>query len=374
MNDQGIPCSWMRGGTSKGVYFLAADLPANQKARDELLLSIMGSPDLRQIDGLGGADPLTSKVAIVGPATRADADIDYLFLQVAVDQPLVSDQQNCGNLLAGVGQFAIERGLLAATSPKTRVKVHLLISRQLATVTLETPDGVPRYSGDTTIAGVPGTAAAVLQNFPEAAGATCGSLLPSGESLNRIAGVDATLIDNGMPVVIVPAADFLDCGVIGYESREQLEANDALRHKLEKIRLLAGPMMQLGDVTDKTVPKMTLVAAPRGGGSITTRTFIPHRCHASIGVLGAVSVATAVVIPGSVAHRVADHAIISNAEEDASDRSRQIVVEHPLGELGIVVDTDASDGRVDVRSASVVRTARKLFEGKVFAKAPDVTV
>jgi len=375
MKEQGIPCSWMRGGTSKGAFFLAADLPDSQSARDALLLSIMGSPDLRQIDGLGGADPLTSKVAIVGPATRADADIDYLFLQVAVDQPLVSDQQNCGNLLAGVGQFAIERGLLAATSPKTTVKVHLVNSGQLATVMLETPDGVPRYSGDTTIAGVPGTAAAVLQYFPEAAGATCGSLLPSGEPVNRIAGVDATLIDNGMPVVIVPATDFRDCDVSGYESREQLEANDALRQKLEKIRLLAGPMMQLGDVTDKTVPKMTLVAPPRSGGSdgsaegsITTRTFIPHRCHASIGVLGAVSVATAVVIPGSVAHRVADHSNISNSDKGVSDGSRQVVVEHPLGELSIVVDADASDEKIDVRSASVVRTARKLFEGKVFGR------
>lgn len=194
--------------------------------------------------------------------------------------------------------------------------------------------------------------------------------MPSGEPVNRIAGVDATLIDNGMPVVIVPASDFSDCDVSGYESREQLEANDALRQKLEKIRLLAGPMMQLGDVTDKTVPKMTLVAAPRdsGGGSITTRTFIPHRCHASIGVLGAVSVATAVVIPGSVAHRVADHAKISNSDKGASDGSRQIVVEHPLGELSIVVDADASDEKIDVRSASVVRTARKLFEGKVFGR------
>ena len=366
MEQQGIPCSWMRGGTSKGAFFLATDLPDDQAARDALLLRIMGSPDLRQIDGLGGADPLTSKVAIVGPGSRQDADIDYLFLQVAVDQALVSDQQNCGNLLAGVGQFAIERGLIPATSHETLVKVHLLNSGQLATVMLQTPDGAPVYAGDTAIAGVPGTAAPVLQNFPEAAGASCGSLLPTGNRMDRIGGVDATLIDNGMPVVIMSASDFIDCGVSGYESRDELEGNDALRQKLESIRLLAGPLMQLGDVTDKTVPKMTLVAAPRCG-SITTRTFIPHRCHASIGVLGAVSVATAVVMSGSVAQRVANQSDIVTTDDNAADRGREIVVEHPLGELSVVVDAVDSDGKIDVRSACVVRTARRLFEGKVFA-------
>jgi len=302
--ESGVPCTWMRGGTSKGAYFLASDLPENASERDALLLGIMGSPDERQIDGIGGADPLTSKVAIVSPSTREDTDIEYLFLQVFVDQPLVSDAQNCGNLLAGVGQFAIEKNLLDTTSPRTEVRVYMQNSQQLATVTVDTPQGQAVYSGDMRIDGVPGTAAPVLQNFPDAAGSACGSLLPSGNRQDSIAGVNVTLIDNGMPVVILDAADFVACGISGYESRADLDANDALKKRLETIRLQAGELMNLGDVTEKSVPKMTLVAAPKNG-SITTRTFIPHRCHASIGVLGAVSVATACVLEGSVAHAIA---------------------------------------------------------------------
>ena len=351
-----IPCTWMRGGTSKGAYFLAGDLPADTAARDALLLAVMGSPDPRQVDGIGGADPLTSKVAVVSRSARGNADIDYLFLQVFVDRPVVTDSQNCGNILAGVCQFAIERGVITATGDTTEVRVYMVNSDQVATVTIRTPGGIVEYEGDVAIDGVPGTAAPVLENFPEAAGANCGALLPTGNAVDVIDGVEVTLIDNGMPVVVMRAADL---GVTGNESREELDANDALKARLESIRLAAGPLMNLGNVADKSVPKMTLVSPPVRGGAINTRTFIPHRCHASIGVLGAVSVATACMLPDSPAGRIAA----------LGAGCRTVSVEHPIGETSVVMDVSLDDGRLAVRQAAIVRTARKLFEGTVFARS-----
>ena len=351
-----IPCTWMRGGTSKGAYFLAGDLPADPAVRDALLLAVMGSPDPRQVDGIGGADPLTSKVAVVSRSARDNADIDYLFLQVFVDRPVVTDSQNCGNILAGVCQFAIERGVITATGDTTEVRVYMVNSDQVATVTIRTPGGIVEYEGDVAIDGVPGTAAPVLENFPEAAGANCGALLPTGNAVDVIDGVEVTLIDNGMPVVVMRAADL---GVTGNESREELDANDALKARLDSIRLAAGPLMNLGNVADKSVPKMTLVSPPVRGGAINTRTFIPHRCHASIGVLGAVSVATACMLPDSPAGRIAA----------LGAGCRTVSVEHPIGETSVVMDVSLDDGRLAVRQAAIVRTARKLFEGTVFARS-----
>lgn len=351
-----IPCTWMRGGTSKGAYFLAGDLPADPAARDVLLLAVMGSPDPRQVDGIGGADPLTSKVAVVSRSARGNADIDYLFLQVFVDRPVVTDSQNCGNILAGVCQFAIERGVITATGDTTEVRVYMVNSDQVATVTIRTPGGIVEYEGDVAIDGVPGTAAPVLENFPEAAGANCGALLPTGNAVDVIDGVEVTLIDNGMPVVVMRAADL---GVTGNESREELDADDALKARLDSIRLAAGPLMNLGNVADKSVPKMTLVSPPVRGGAINTRTFIPHRCHASIGVLGAVSVATACMLPDSPAGRIAA----------LGAGCRTVSVEHPIGETSVVMDVSLDDGRLAVRQAAIVRTARKLFEGTVFARS-----
>ena len=276
---QGIPCTWMRGGTSKGAYFLEHDLPAAVAERDALLLAVMGSPDPRQIDGIGGADPLTSKVAVVAASERPDADVEYLFLQVFVDRAVVTDRQNCGNILAGVAQFAVEKGLVQAADGRTEVAVHMVNSDQVAGVTIETPGGVVTYAGSARIDGVPGAAAPVLQNFPQAAGSTCGALLPTGNAVDVIAGIEATCIDNGMPVVVMRAEDL---GASGYESREALDADGALKERLETVRRQAGPLMNLGDVQDKSVPKMTMAAPPRAGGAIATRTFIPHRCHASI--------------------------------------------------------------------------------------------
>jgi len=352
--DEGIDCTWMRGGTSKGAYFLKSDLPAGDTGRNDLLLSIFGSPDPRQIDGIGGADPLTSKVAVVSRSERADADVDYLFLQVFVDQPIVTDAQNCGNILSGVPSFALEKGLIEAKGETTDVNVYMVNSDQIAKVTIETPGGHATYRGSAQIDGVPGTAAPVLQDFPDAAGSSCGALLPTGNAVDEIDGISVTLIDNGMPVVVLAAADM---GISGYETREELEADEALKARLEAIRLKAGPLMNLGDVTEKSVPKMTMVAAPRNGGAITTRTFIPHRCHASIGVLGAVSVATACMLPGSPVNRLAD--MPEGAE-------KLISVEHPIGETSVVMVAVVENGTIQVKKAAVLRTARKLFEGKVF--------
>ena len=354
--NEGIPCTWMRGGTSKGAYFLARDLPAGEAERDALLLSVMGSPDPRQIDGIGGADPLTSKVAVVSVSERPDADIEYLFLQVFVDRAIVTDRQNCGNILSGVAQFAVEKGLIRASDGRTEVAVHMVNSGQVAGVTIETPGGAVTYQGSARIDGVPGTAAPVLQDFPQAAGSTCGALLPSGSAADVIDGVELTCIDNGMPVVVVRASDL---GVTGYESREDLDADEALKERLESIRLQAGPLMNLGDVENKSVPKMALVAPPRGGGAIATRTFIPHRCHASIGVLGAVSVATACMIPGSTAHTLAR---VPDGDE------KLVAVEHPSGETSVMMDVAMDNGTLKVRRAAVLRTARKLFEGRVFPR------
>ena len=348
---RGVRCMWMRGGTSKGGYFLAGDLPADKRSRDAFLMRMMGTPDPRQVDGMGGADPLTSKVAVVKTSARPGVDVDYLFLQVFVDQPIVTDAQNCGNILAAVGPFAIERGLVAAAGETTRVRIFMENTGQIAEATISTPGGEVNYEGDARIDGVPGTAAPVPIVFEDTAGSTCGALLPTGSAVDEIDGVKVTMIDNGMPCVIMRAADM---GIEGTEEPKQLEANKALRERLEAIRLKAGPQMNLGDVSEKSVPKMTMVSAPRAGGAISTRTFIPHRCHSSIGVLGAVSVATACLLPGSAAHELA--AIPEGSEKTLS-------IEHPTGEMSVVATMKGAA----VENVAVLRTARKLFDGFVFA-------
>ncbi len=343
---------WMRGGTSKGAFFLADDLPADIAARDALLLRVMGSPDPRQIDGMGGADPLTSKVAIVSHSVRAGVDVDYLFLQVFVDQAIVTDSQNCGNMLAGVGPFAIERGLVAAEAYETRVAIFMVNTGQVAVATVQTPGGAVAYAGDAMISGVPGTAAPIPLAFRDTAGSSCGALLPTGHVVDRIDGVACTLIDNGMPCVVFAAADV---GVTGYEDRATLDANAAMKTRVEAIRRHAGPLMKLGDVTEKSVPKMMLVAAPQAGGAIAVRSLIPQRVHASIGVLGAVSVATACLIAGSPAAALA---VVPGGN------SKTLGVEHPSGVTECVVTIDAAGAPVE---AGMLRTARKLMDGEIFA-------
>lgn len=352
MTQTAIPCTVIRGGTSKGLYFLASDLPADAGTRDAVLMAAMGSPDERQIDGMGGAHPLTSKVAIVSPSSRDDADVDYLFLQVAVDKAEVSDSQNCGNLLAGIGPFAIEKGLVNATGAVTSVRIHMLNTASIAVAAIQTPGGAPRYDGEARIDGVPGTAAPIPIDFLDVAGSSCGALLPTGNAVDVVEGVEVTCIDNGMPVVVMRAADL---GVTGYESPEALEANAELKARVEAIRLAVGPRMNLGDVTKKTVPKMCLAAAPQSGGAICTRNFIPHRVHEAIGVFGAVSVATACVVPGSVLEGLAQVKDPSNIE-----------VEHPTGFFTVAMEAQIVDGQVKVRRSALLRTARKLMSGEVF--------
>jgi 4-oxalomesaconate tautomerase len=343
----------MRGGTSKGLYFNAADLPRDRELRDRVLLAAMGSPDVRQIDGVGGAHPLTSKVAVISRSTRAGADVDYLFLQVVVDRAEVSDSQNCGNILAGVGPWAIENGLVPVAGSTTPVRIHMVNTGSLAVAHVRTPQGAVEYEGEARIDGVPGTAAPIALEFLDVAGSSSGSLLPTGSVTDTFEGIELTCIDNGMPVIIVRASDL---GVTGAESPAKLEANAALVAKVERIRLNFGPRMNLGDVTRKTVPKISLVSAPRHGGSIATATFIPHRVHEAIGVLGAVSVATACAIPGSVAAQVAQR---------KGEAARRVEVEHPSGFFTVDVEVERGESFV-VRGAALLRTARKLLRGDVF--------
>ena len=348
-----IPCVWMRGGTSKGAYFNAADLPQDRDVRERVLLSVMGSPDNRQIDGMGGADSLTSKVAVVSRSQRPGIDLDYLFIQVVVDEPNTSTLQNCGNMLAGVGPFGVEQGLVEAGSPTTTLTVYMENSDSIADVTFSTPDGGVDYEGEARIDGVPGTASPVMTNFPDLAGSTCGALLPTGNIVDVIDGVPVTCIDNGMPVVMFKATDV---DRTGYESRDDLNADQELKDRIEAIRLKAGHMMNLGDVTNQTVPKMTLVAPPRGDGHVCTRSFIPHTCHAAIGVFAAVSVATGCALEGAPG---ADVAVMPDGQP------KRFVVEHPTGEFTVEMELGGTPTAPEVKRAALLRTARRLFEGNV---------
>ena len=341
----------MRGGTSKGAYFLAEDLPQDPAERDDVLLRIMGSPDARQIDGIGGAHPLTSKVAVISPSARPDADVDYLFLQVSVEEAVVSDRQNCGNLLAGVGAFAVERGLVGSAP----VRIHMVNSGSVATASFAGADGVVDYDGDVAIAGVPGTAAPVVLDFAGTEGSATGALLPTGHTTDVLDGITVTCIDNGMPVVVVPAAAL---GRTGYETVAELEADPDLGRRVLALRLAAGTLMGLGDVAAASVPKISLLAPPADGGTVCTRTFIPVRVHDSIGVLGAISVATALLLDGAAG---ADLAAVKPGQT-------RFDIEHPTGHLQVEAEVDTTSQPPTVIRSGVVRTARKLFDGTVFPR------
>lgn len=348
----------MRGGTSKGAVLLASDLPADTATRDRVLLAIMGSPDPRQIDGVGGAEPLTSKVAIVSRSAKPGTDVDYLFAQVLIDKAQVDVSPNCGNMLAAVGPFAIERGLVPARDPLTPVSIHMVNTGNLAVAQVQTPGGLVRYDGATAIAGVPGTAAPIAIDFLDTAGSVCRSLLPTGRARDVATGIEVTCIDNGMPVVVIPAAAL---GKTGYESPAELDADRAFKARLEALRLEAGVLMGLGDVSARVVPKMTLISAPRDGGDVCTRTFIPHRCHAAIGVLGAVSVATACALPGSVAAGIA---------RVPPGSPLVLSVEHPSGEFTVTLEvTGSSAADFHVGRSGILRTARALMDGHVLVPA-----
>jgi 4-oxalomesaconate tautomerase len=361
-DQRAVPCMLMRGGTSRGPFFLESDLPVDAGARNRVLLAAMGSPDPRQIDGLGGAHPLTSKVGIVRRSQTPGVDLDFLFAQLQPHNDTVDITPNCGNMLAAVLPFALERGLLPIEQGTTTARILTLNTNMQCDVTVPTPHGTLQYSGDARIDGVPGTAAPISINFLDTAGSVCPALLPSGRALDRVAvpfaaasfDVDATLIDNGMPMVLVRASDF---GITGYEPAAELTANEALRGRLEALRLAAGPLMGLGDVSAKNYPKMCLIAPPRDGGAITTRCFIPHVCHDSIGVLAAVTVATACVLEGSIADSIATV---------SGDNCQTLSIEHPTGEFSVELET-GNAGQV-VRAA-LLRTARPIMRGEVLVPA-----
>ena len=354
----GIPCLYLRGGTSKGAYFLASDLPADPSERDDLLLRIMGTPDARQIDGLGGAHPLTSKVAVVSPSQDGATDVEYLFLQVGVDEALVTDRQNCGNILAGVGPFAVERGLVRPGDEHTEVRIRMVNTGSIAVARFATPGGEVDYDGDLAIDGVPGTAGAILLDFEGTAGSSTGALFPTGSVRDTVAGAEATCVDNGMPSVLLRAEDL---GVAGDEPPEDLEADAALAVRLREIRLAAAELMGMGDVRAATVPKLVLLSAPHDGGVVSTRSFLPERVHTSIGVLGALTVAAGVLAEGSVGHGLA-------ALPDAGAPFR---IEHPTGHFDVDVAVERQgDGAASfaVTRSAALRTARKIFDGRVFPR------
>jgi 4-oxalomesaconate tautomerase len=352
-----IPCTLMRGGTSKGPFFLASDLPSDIPTRDRVLLAALGSPDSKQIDGVGGGNPLTSKVAIVSRSSQAGIDVDYLFAQVVVDRPLVDVTPTCGNMLAGVGPFAIERGLIAPADPVTAVTIRMVNTGTVAVAHVPTPGSEATYAGETSIAGVPGTAAAIRIDFRDTAGSVCGALLPTGNTLDQLDGIEATLIDNGMPMAVLRASDL---GKSGYEAPAELNSDEKLKTRLEAIRILAGERMGLGDVRARVVPKMILIAPPQFGGHVMTRTFIPHKCHSAIGVLMAVTVGTACILPRSVMHDIV------RREEGPVQR---LSIEHPSGEFSVEFQVEQAGDLLKVIRSSLIRTARALFRGELLVPA-----
>lgn len=355
-----IPCILMRGGTSKGPYFKASDLPSDPVMRDRVLLAAMGSPDARQIDGIGGADTLTSKVAIVGPSDRDGVDVDYLFAQVSVDDPVVDTAPSCGNMLSGVGPFAIETGMVAAGEEETRVVIFNVNTGSRIEAIVKTPGGTVRYDGAVAIDGVPGTAAEIRLNFLNIVGSKTGELFPTGQVKESIGGVDATLIDVAVPMLILRATEL---GKTGYETPAELDADTDFFAHLELLRLEAGIRMGLGDVTGKVVPKVAMLAPARHGGTIAARYFVPHKTHAAMAVTGGLCIASCCAIPGTIADGLVG---TPPAGKPADDRS--IVVEHPRGNLEIAL-TKQGEGTGTMISGGVVRTARKLMDGHVYVPA-----
>jgi len=348
----GIPTIFMRGGTSRGPYFKADDLPQDVATRDRVLLAAMGSPDMRQIDGLGGADTLTSKVAIVSKSTRPGVDVDYLFAQVDIGKPMVDTNPSCGNMLAGVAPFAIETGMFPAADGVTRVMIYNVNTESRIEAIVQTPGREVIYTGDARIDGVPGTAAPIVLNFMDVVGSISGKLLPTGNARDVIDGVEVTCIDVAMPMIMMRAKDF---GLTGYEGRAEINPNKELFARIESIRREAGKRMGFGDVSDKVIPKVGLLSAPRDGGTITSRYLTPHALHAAHAVTGAVCLASACALEGTIAHELAK-------PEDANPRT--IWIEHPTGQVDVRLETKGKGADMDV-VAGTLRTARPIMKGEV---------
>jgi 4-oxalomesaconate tautomerase len=352
-----IPCILMRGGTSKGPFFRLADLPADAATRAQVLLAAMGSPDRRQIDGLGGADTLTSKVAMIAPSARDGVDVDYHFAQVSVDQALVDTSPSCGNMLAAVGPFALETGLVRAERGLSRVRIFDANTKSRIAATVPTPDGSVDYDGDVAIDGVPGTAAAIRLDFMDIVGSKTGRVLPTGHLAETIDGLAVTLIDVAVPMLLLRAADL---GKTGHESPAELDADRAFFERLEALRREAGRRMGLGDVAGKVVPKAAILAAPQRDGAIAARYFVPHKSHAAMAVTGGLCIASCAVLAGSIADGLA-------VPPPGDDRT--VTIEHPSGVLEIALRTRGQGPALEVLSGGVIRTARKLMAGDVFVPA-----
>ena len=356
MTQNPIPCMLMRGGTSKGVYLLAQDLPSDSTDRDRLLLRIMGSPDPRQIDGLGGATSLTSKVAIVSLSSRSDCDVDYHFAQVGVETNVVDTSPTCGNILVGVGPFAILRDLVATSDKETCIRIWDVNTESRMNIVVPTPGGVLEFGGDASIDGVPGTAAPIRVEFLDVLGPSTGRLFPTGNPRDVIEGVAVSCVDSVNPVVLVHAADL---GETGHEDPEKLDADHPMLIRLEAIRRSASLAMGLGDATNRVLPKIALLSPPVEGGHICSRYFTPTHCHEAHAVSGAIAVAIAAQCPGTVAEDVGRH--------DEGDQ-RTVTIEHPSGHLDVLLRINQEQEPPDaVISAGVTRTARPIMDGTVFA-------
>ncbi len=350
-----IPCVMMRGGTSKGPFFLSRDLPADPIERDRLLVEIMGSGHPLQIDGIGGGNSLTSKVAIVGPTSHPDADIDYLFAQVKVLERAVDTAPNCGNMLSAVGPFAIEAGLIQPTGDETLIRVHNVNTGKIIDARVRTPGGQLVYQGEASIDGVPGTAAPVYLAFRNAVGAKTGKLLPTGNAIDRVLDMEATLIDGATPLVVLSAADF---GFGGNEPASAFDQDAAFLKRLETVRREAGRLMGLGDVGQSVLPKPLLVGAPSKDGDLAVRYFTPAACHTALATTGAVSLGLAATIPTSLVGRY-----FPTLSLPAS-----LAWEHPTGLLRVRVEKAPGDNSPTV---SVMRTSRRLFEGAALVRKND---
>jgi 2-methylaconitate cis-trans-isomerase PrpF len=350
-----IPCVLMRGGTSRGPFFLASDLPADIHAVDRILIAAMGSPHPLQIDGVGGGNSLSSKVAIVSRSTVSGVDLDYLFVQVNVATASVDRNPNCGNMLSAVGPFALDAGLVEANGEETSLCIRNINSGTIVEAVVQTPGGVVDYEGDTSIDGVPGTAAPIKLSFRDAIGSVTGQLLPAKQARSVLEGIEMTLIDAAVPLMIIRAEDV---GLTGSELPEEIDSNRHALDQVEALRRKAGLAMGMGDVAGKVTPKVALVAPSRQGGTVLTRYLTPLTCHRSLAVTGAITIATSLFVPGSVT---------SDLLKAPIRDSGTVRIEHPSGSMLIEVVTGPSvqGGIPEIQRSSLIRTARRLFEGNI---------
>ena len=353
MTQTPIPFHFLRGGTSRGPYFRRSDLPEDLDALSKILVAVLGAGNPRNIDGLGGGNAVTTKVAMLSRSQDPKADIDYFFAQVSVDEPLVDYGPTCGNMLVGVGPAAIEMGLMPVTGDETRVRIRAVNTGALVEVVIQTPVGAVRYDGDFAIDGVPGTAAPVAMNFLDVVGSRTGALLPTGTPIDVIDGIPVSCVDVAMPMMIARAADL---GVTGYESQDELDANPGLFARMEALRLQAGQRMGMGDVTKSVTPKLGLIAAPRAGGHLCVRYFMPWTAHPTVAVTGSQCLAACALIPGTVADGLV-------RPVDPSPAVMRL--EHPMGEAEVTVDYAHGPNGFEFRSAGVIRTCRLIARGEV---------